>query len=375
MPADSVVSPRAFAHISVRARNLEESIGWYSTVFGLRVALRNAEQAFTTFDEEHHRVTYFPRPEMGEAAKNLGGFDHMALSYASLDELLHNYRRLKLQGITPRSSVRDGPAVSFHYLDPSGLALELMASVDGAQESKLPDDEIVRPSALAHAVLKTTRYEEMIEWYATVLGCRVRLQNGRAASLSYDGEECRVAIVREKELVAPRDTFGFDHCALEYPTMKDLAIHTYARLKEKGILPYWCTNHGMTTSMYYADPDLNRIELQVDNFKTKAECWRYITGPDFARNPIGIDLHPDDLVAMVKGGATYDALARRGAAHGADPFTLRPAAASAAALHLTATPGKLDYSNHASMASSPTQMVIGVRPSRVGQEWTAASVR
>src|ERR1700730_47207 len=30
-------------------------------------------------------------------------------------------------------------------------------------------------------------------------------------------------------------------------------------------------NHGSTTSMYYADPDGNRIELLIDNFATAEE--------------------------------------------------------------------------------------------------------
>ena len=207
--------------------------------------------------------------------------------------------------------------------------LELMSSVDGvclhaedresdfdpetlsATELQAGDDEIARPVALSHAVLKTSRYEEMVQWYMTVLGCRIRFRTDRVAFLSYDDAPYRIVVVDEQDLVSPGDTFGYDHCAFEYPTMEDLAISTYARLAEHGIVPYWSVNHGMTTSMYYADPDLNRIELQVDNFKTKAECWRYITGPDFARNPIGADLNPDDLVAMVKGGASYDEMHHR----------------------------------------------------------------
>ena len=71
------------------------------------------------------------------------------------------------------------------------------------------------------------------------------------------------------------------------------------------------TNHGMTTSFYYADPDVNRIELQVDNFRTKKECMDYIKGPAFARNFIGVDVDPDKLVTMVQGGASYEELHHR----------------------------------------------------------------
>lgn len=332
----AIVSPKAFAHIAVRTRDVQQVIAWHKKVLGIRIALDTGRGAFSTFDEEHHRISYFPRPAMGEVPKNLGGFDHMALSYNSVDELIHNYRRLKALGITPHRSVEHGPVTSMYYLDPTGLAFELLASrfeskddlenyIAGgcllkdpkasdldpekliAKGSETPAaDDVIRPSALSHTVLKTTRYEKMIEWYQTALGCRIQHQNERACFLSYDGDQNRIAVVNVKDVTAPGREFGFDHYAYEYNTMRELAVDTYIRLKEKGILPYWTTNHGMTTSFYYADPDLNRVELQVDNFKTKAECWEYITGPDFAINFIGVDVDPGELAAMVNGGASYE---------------------------------------------------------------------
>ena len=41
---------------------------------------------------------------------------------------------------------------------------------------------------------------------------------------------------------------------------------SFARLKDLGIEPEFCLNHGVATSFYYADPDQNLVELQVDNF-------------------------------------------------------------------------------------------------------------
>ena len=62
-----------------------------------------------------------------------------------------------------------------------------------------------------------------------------------------------------------------------------------ARLKGEGIEPYWCLNHGPTTSMYYKDPDGNKVELQIDNFDTD-ETNRWMGSGEFAQNPIGIIL-------------------------------------------------------------------------------------
>jgi hypothetical protein len=43
-------------------------------------------------------------------------------------------------------------------------------------------------------------------------------------------------------------------------------MSSFARLKQTGIEPAYCLNHGVATSLYYSDPDQNMVELQVDNF-------------------------------------------------------------------------------------------------------------
>ena len=50
-------------------------------------------------------------------------------------------------------------------------------------------------------------------------------------------------------------------------------LDTYRRLKAKGIVPYWPIHHGFTVSLYYRDPDGNRMEFQVDTC-TAAEAKR-----------------------------------------------------------------------------------------------------
>jgi hypothetical protein len=59
-------------------------------------------------------------------------------------------------------------------------------------------------------------------------------------------------------------------------------------LKAAGKLPHWPISHGVTTSMYYRDPDNNRVELQIDNFATSAELDGYFHSRTFAENPVGV---------------------------------------------------------------------------------------
>ena len=41
--------------------------------------------------------------------------------------------------------------------------------------------------------------------------------------------------------------------AFTYEKLSEL-LGNYERLRDRGIKPVWCVNHGPTTSMYYSDP-------------------------------------------------------------------------------------------------------------------------
>ena len=88
----------------------------------------------------------------------------------------------------------------------------------------------------------------------------------------------------------------------------DELLDTYTRLKASGITPYWCINHGPTTSMYYRDPDNNQVELLIDNFDDVRDGKAYLQSPAFAKNPIGVPFEPDAFVARLRAGASVEEL-------------------------------------------------------------------
>ena len=63
--------------------------------------------------------------------------------------------------------------------------------------------------------------------------------------------------------------------------------------------------------MYYRDPDGNQLETQVDNFDTAADAMAFMTGPEFAKNPLGVDFDPEDLCRAVENGEDEQALKKR----------------------------------------------------------------
>jgi catechol 2,3-dioxygenase-like lactoylglutathione lyase family enzyme len=180
----------------------------------------------------------------------------------------------------------------------------------------------IAPAKLAHVVRRTTRLEEMISWYETVLAARVVHRDDMLAFLTYDDEHHRIAIARIPGLEdGSQMAAGTDHIAFTYEDLGDL-LNTWARLRAEGIEPYWCLNHGPTTSMYYKDPDGNKVELQIDNFDTD-ETNRWMGSGEFAQNPIGIIFEPEELLARYRSGEPLETLLRRPPLPaGATPFDM-----------------------------------------------------
>lgn len=197
-----------------------------------------------------------------------------------------------------------------------------MGSTDRTSELD-PARGRVPPCKLAHVVRRTSRFDEMLRWYQTVFGARVVYGDAMIAFLSYDDEHHRFAIANVPGLAArPSLAAGTDHVAFTYASLGDL-LQTYVRLRGEGIAPYWCINHGPTTSMYYKDPDGSSVELQVDNFPTLAECNRWMEHGDFAANPIGVIFDPDELVARFRSGEPLESLAvRPPLPEGTSPFDM-----------------------------------------------------
>lgn len=201
-----------------------------------------------------------------------------------------------------------------------------MASSTMAQDhSPVPDEGIIRPIKLAHIVLRSSRYAEIVAWYKLVLGMHSVFENELLSFLTYDEEHHRVAILNVPDLAEqPEAAAGVHHIAFTYGSLGELMAH-YARLRDAGIKPVFVINHGPTTSMYYADPDGNQLEFQVENFDSVAESTRFFFSEDFAENPVGVEFDPEDLLVRLRAGVDEAELKRRprAGAKGLDDIKLR----------------------------------------------------
>lgn len=154
----------------------------------------------------------------------------------------------------------------------------------------------------------------MTEWYAPVMGLTPSFAFPGGAFLTNDAANHRLALLVMPGTVddpGKAGHTGIHHHAYEYATLADL-LATYARLKTSGVLPAFTLDHGLTTSMYYSDPDGNLLELQVDNFGDWAASTHWMsTAPEFAANPIGVQFDPDRLIEALAAGLNHAEIHRR----------------------------------------------------------------
>jgi catechol 2,3-dioxygenase-like lactoylglutathione lyase family enzyme len=169
------------------------------------------------------------------------------------------------------------------------------------------------PSKLAHVVYMTRRFDEMIAWYQSVFEAKVQYQNPAFAFLTYDDEHHRFAFANMSVLnpngleTDATSKVGVNHVGYTYANLGEL-LDTYDRLKQLGITPYWRVHHGLTLSVYYQDPDGNRMEFQVDCCANAAEAHAFMHSHAFAANPVGVEIDPDALLEKYRSGASVETL-------------------------------------------------------------------
>ena len=87
--------------------------------------------------------------------------------------------------------------------------------------------DLIRPAKLAHLVLRTARFDEVVDWWSTVLHLEVRHGSPVISFLTYDDEHHRLAIVNDPNLEDnDRRRAGFEHIALDRKSTRLNSSHT-----------------------------------------------------------------------------------------------------------------------------------------------------
>jgi catechol 2,3-dioxygenase len=165
---------------------------------------------------------------------------------------------------------------------------------------------------LHHYGLITANLDAMIDWYRKVLGMtlnhRAAMPEARNAPfsamafVSNDDADHRIVLFEMPGVPADRNRRGrgsLQHVAFQCERLDDL-LGTYARLKGLGILPQWAADHGLGTAIYYADPDGNIVEINVNNYGNAWTATEHMkTMPTTM-----VQVDPDKMIAARKAGAS-----------------------------------------------------------------------
>lgn len=165
---------------------------------------------------------------------------------------------------------------------------------------------------LVHIVLMTKQLPELRAWYSTVLGAHVVYENPGLCFLTFDEEHHRLALISPPAPLDERTplTTGMHHSAYTFGSLSEL-MEKYTALKRVGIEPLTPIQHGVTTSLYYRDPDGNMVEFQIDNFTSPTEATAYMHGAEFAGDPIGPAFDPQLMADALQAGTSVAELTTR----------------------------------------------------------------
>jgi catechol-2,3-dioxygenase len=164
----------------------------------------------------------------------------------------------------------------------------------------------------AHVVYQTGQARAMRDWYCTVLDGHVVYENAALTFITFDDEHHRVALLHPPLPIAAKTpgTAAVHHTAYTFAGIDEL-LERYEVLRDKGIRPAVCVAHGVTSSMYYRDPDGNFVELQIDAFPDPEEATAYMRGPEYDADAVGPAFDPEEMLRRRRNGATAAELSTR----------------------------------------------------------------
>ncbi|WP_260287764.1 VOC family protein [Peribacillus aracenensis] len=193
-------------------------------------------------------------------------------------------------------------------------------------------DRIIRP-VLHHYGLTTTRFDEMKNWYAKVIGMVPTFESSdptgnragmNATWVTNDKANHRIGIIAIPGLTDDSEKHlhtKIHHVAYEYSSLDDL-LDTYVRLSEIGIEPVISHDHGASIAFYYRDPDQNIVELNTDTFGDWEKSTEFMQkSPQFAAHPNGATIDPKLLVEARELGISSAEIHKRAYAGEYEPST------------------------------------------------------
>jgi catechol 2,3-dioxygenase len=133
-------------------------------------------------------------------------------------------------------------------------------------------------AALGHVHLLVSDLDRAVSFYTDLLDLSVTERQTSYAFLSFGDQHHDLALQAQPDASSPpRDSRGLYHVAFEVDTPATLR-ECYAWLQDEEI-SVRSVDHGISKSLYFADPDDNGVELYLDTRTSDTEQWERESSP------------------------------------------------------------------------------------------------
>ena len=144
-------------------------------------------------------------------------------------------------------------------------------------------------SRVGHVVLYVSDVDEAIAFYGGKLGMEITRQDveRKMAFMSFGTQHHDIGLFQVRG-EASKGTLGLAHVAMVIDGGEEVLKAMHDRLAEAGVavVP---TDHGMTHSVYFNDPDGNRLEIYCDVFAEPAEGLQWMRENGGVSRPLDIN--------------------------------------------------------------------------------------
>jgi catechol 2,3-dioxygenase len=135
---------------------------------------------------------------------------------------------------------------------------------------------MVKVNKVAHVVLSVKDPGASAKFYQDVLGMElVDYRPNTAAFLSFGRQHHDIALFKAPE-GAERGEAGLVHIAFQIDGGIDELRQAHRELLEKGVEIHHMTDHTITKSVYFLDPDGNQLEFFCEGFERPEDALAFI---------------------------------------------------------------------------------------------------
>ena len=149
---------------------------------------------------------------------------------------------------------------------------------------------MAKQKRVGHLVLNVKNLDESTKFSSEVLGFEIALQRPTGTFLTCGKIHHDLALFQAPEGAMPvtEGQLGLNHFAVQVEDINDLK-EVYDELKDSGASMDRNTDHGMTSSIYFFDPDGNKIEFFCNNTDTASEGLDLMRSPERINKELVLD--------------------------------------------------------------------------------------